>query len=66
MFERFARCMRTHGLSNWPDPTARSPADRRPAFAITAVGADGNSPQLRAKAQQCASTLHLGGLPPAH
>jgi hypothetical protein len=65
-FRKFARCMRSHGVSNWPDPTDRSTTDKRPAFNITAVGLDGNSPQLRAKAQQCASLLHLGGLPPAH
>jgi hypothetical protein len=65
-FRRFTRCMRSHGVSNWPEPTSRSATDRRPAFAITAVGLDGNSPQLRATAQQCASLLHLGGLPPAH
>jgi hypothetical protein len=62
---RFARCMRNHGVPNWPDPTSRSTTDRRPAFAITAVGLDGNSPQLRAKAQQCVSQLHLDGLPAA-
>jgi hypothetical protein len=65
-FRKFARCMRSDGVSNWPDPTSRSATDRRPAFDITAVGLDGNSSQLRAKAQQCASLLNLGGLPPAH
>ena len=53
-FRDFARCMRSHGVSNWPDPTSRSTTDRRPAFDITAVGLDGHSPQLRATAQQCA------------
>ena len=65
-FRDFARCMRSHGVSNWPDPTSRSTTDRRPAFDITAVGLDGHSPQLRATAQQCALLVHLGGLPPAH
>ena len=66
-FRTFARCMRSHGVPNWPDPTSRSTSDSRPAFNITAVGLDGTSPQLRAKAQQCASLLHLGpGLPAAH
>ena len=65
-FRKFARCMRSHGVPNWPDPTSRSTSDSRPAFNITALGLDGNSPQLRTKAQQCASLLHLGGLPAAH
>jgi hypothetical protein len=65
-FRTFARCMRSHGVSNWPDPTSRSTSDSRPAFNITAVGLDGNSRQLRTRAQQCASLLHLGGLPAAH
>ena len=66
-FRSFARCMRSHGVPNWPDPTSRSRSDSRPAFNITAVGLDGTSAQLRAKAQHCASLLHLGpGLPAAH
>lgn len=64
-FRTFARCMRSHGVANFPDPTRRSTSDNRPDFNLTAVGL-GNSPQLKAKAQQCASLLHLGGLPAAH
>jgi hypothetical protein len=65
---KFARCMRSHGVPNWPDPTSRSTSDNRPAFNLTAAGLYPNSqPQLRTKAQQCASLLHLvGGLPAAH
>ena len=62
---RFAQCMRHDGIPNWPDPTDRSTTDSRPVFRITAVGLDGNSPQLRAKAQHCASSLHMIGLPAA-
>lgn len=66
-FREFARCMRSHGVPNWPDPTNRSASDNRPAFNLTAVGLYPNSqPQLRTKAQQCATLLHLGGLPAAH
>jgi hypothetical protein len=65
-FRQFAHCMRHHGVPNWPDPTNRSTTDRRPAFNITAIGLNGNSPPLRAKAQQCASLVHLNGLPAAH
>jgi hypothetical protein len=64
-FRHFARCMRSHGVPNWPDPTSRSTTDRRPNFNITALGIDVTG-QRRAKAQQCASLVHLGGLPPAH
>jgi hypothetical protein len=64
-FRQFAQCMRDHGVPNWPGPTARSATDRRPAFSITAAGLDGNSSQLRAKAQQCAAQLHMNGLPAA-
>jgi hypothetical protein len=63
--QQFAGCMRSHGVPNWPGPTSRSATDRRPVFRITAVGLDGNSPQLRAKAQQCATQLHMVGLPTA-
>ena len=63
-FRAFARCMRSHGVANWPDPTRRSTSDNRPAFNLTAVGLHPNSqPQLKTKAQQCAS---LSGLPAAH
>ena len=65
-FRQFARCMRHHGVPDWPDPSDRSTTDKRPAFDITPVGLDGNSPQLRAKARQCASLVHIVGLPAAH
>jgi hypothetical protein len=66
-FRGFARCMRSHGVANWPDPIRRSTTDNRPAFNLTAAGLYPNSqPQLKTKAQQCASLLHLGGLPAAH
>ncbi len=64
---KFARCMRSHGVPNWPDPTSRSTSDNRPAFNLTAAGLYPNSQtQLRTKAQQCATLLHLRGLPAAH
>ena len=62
---QFAQCMRHDGVPNWPGPTDRSTTDTRPVFRITAVGLDGNSPQLRAKAQHCAVSLHMIGLPAA-
>jgi hypothetical protein len=33
---RFARCMRDHGVPNWPDPTIDSMG--RPSFQVTAAG----------------------------
>jgi hypothetical protein len=32
----FARCMRAHGESNWPDPTAYPPDPSRPTFELPA------------------------------
>ena len=66
-FREFTRCMRSHGVPNWPDPTNRSASDHRPAFNLTAVGLHPNSqPQLRTEAQQCATLLHLRGRRAAH
>jgi hypothetical protein len=62
---QFAKCMRRDGVPTWPDPSDRSPNDTRPVFRITAVGLNGNSPQLRAKAEHCVSELHMIGLPVA-
>jgi len=62
---QFARCMRSHRVRNFPDPTDRSATDHRPMFNLHAAGLEPNSPQLKAKAQQCATRLHFGRLPPA-
>jgi len=32
----FARCMRSHGVPNWPDPTAYPPEPSRPTFILPA------------------------------
>ena len=32
----FARCMRSHGVPNWPDPTAYPPDPSRPTFMLPA------------------------------
>src|SRR5260370_39112731 len=48
----FARCMRTHGVPNWPDPTT----DRNgPVFDIP--GIDPLSPQVSAAADACTHLL---------
>jgi hypothetical protein len=55
----FARCMRSHGVSNWPDPTS-DPAHHpeRPTFNLQPVGIDQNSPQITTKIRECEPLLH--------
>lgn len=49
---QFARCMRSHGVPNWPDPTT-SPG-RGPGFNLLHVqGFAPNSPQIEDKMNQC-------------
>jgi hypothetical protein len=62
----FARCMRSHGVSNWPDPTIYTNPDGDTAvvfnFIGTSLDGDGfNSPLVQAKTNVC---QHL--LPPSH
>ena len=62
-YVRFARCMRTHGLPNFPDPAY---AEGRVEFVLSASqdGFDPHSPQVLAKAHHCESVLPRGsGLP---
>ena len=65
---RFARCMHSRGVPNWPDPSPYPPDPVRPTFNLHAVGIGFhqgaepgnivNSPQTQAKVQQCESALH--------
>jgi hypothetical protein len=49
---RFARCMRSHGVPNWPDPTIDS--EGRPVFNVSAHGIDPHhSPQINTKIGEC-------------
>ena len=51
---RFARCMRDHGVPNWPDPTVDSMG--RPSFPVTAAGisvASTRSPRMLSKLGRC-------------
>jgi hypothetical protein len=60
---KFAQCMRSHGLPNFPDPTN---SDGRVEFAISVSrdGFDPHSPQILAKAHECQHVLPAGtGLP---
>jgi hypothetical protein len=60
---RFARCMRSRGIPNWPDPTYDSAAGW--GFNLVHVrGFDPNSPQVDNKMNECDRTLPPGmGVP---
>jgi hypothetical protein len=53
----FARCMRSHGVPNWPDPVLDSQG--RPVFAIsiTKDGFDPYSPPIWATGNQCSHLM---------
>lgn len=65
---RFTRCMRSHGVPNWPGPSPYPPDRVRPTFNLHAAGIGFhqgtqpgfivNSLQIQAKVQQCESVLH--------
>jgi hypothetical protein len=62
----FARCMRSDGVSDWPDPSVFTNSDGETAvvFNFIGTGLDGNgfnSPQVQAEVNAC---QHL--LPPSH
>jgi hypothetical protein len=57
----YARCMRSHGLPNWPDPTIDS--EGRPGFNLLHVlGFDPNSSQTSNIMQECYHVMP-GGVP---
>jgi hypothetical protein len=60
-FRSFARCMRRHGVANWPDPQPRSETDPRPIFGIQPVDPQSpinpDSPQIRSKLPACDALL---------
>jgi hypothetical protein len=59
---KFARCMRSRGVPNWPDATL----DRgRAVFDPEAVGIDTNSPQINTKVHECERVFPARvGIPP--
>jgi len=60
---KFAQCMRSHGVPNFPDPTN---SDGRVEFVISVSrdGFDPHSPQILARARGCEHVLPAGtGLP---
>ncbi|MGH3431165.1 MAG: hypothetical protein ACRDQZ_26955 [Mycobacteriales bacterium] len=56
---RFARCVRSHGVSNWPDPLAESDPGQpgTPGFPRNMPGVDQNSPIVRTAMNQCQHLL---------
>ena len=57
----FARCMRSHGVSRFPDPTAQGGLS---VEMVRAAGIDVRSPQVLRVVQACLPASH-GGLTPA-
>jgi hypothetical protein len=56
---RFAGCMRSHGVPNWPDPTNDGGRIRFDVFGGSVPGLDPNSPQVMAAVNKCQSLLHI-------
>jgi hypothetical protein len=60
----FSRCMRAHGVLNWPDPTVDS--EGRPGFNLVPIhGTNWNSPQIQNKIYECEHVMPAGGGVPA-
>jgi hypothetical protein len=53
----FARCMRSRGVPNWPDPARTSQQDQRPFFYVP-DSIDPNAPQITTKIRACQHVLH--------
>ena len=60
----FSRCMRAHGVLNWPDPTVDS--EGRPGFNLVPIhSTNWNSPQIQNKIYECEHVMPAGGGVPA-
>jgi hypothetical protein len=60
----FSRCMRAHGVLNWPDPIVDS--EGRPGFNLVPIhGTNWNSPQIQNKIYECEHVMPAGGGVPA-
>ncbi|HEY2202567.1 MAG TPA: hypothetical protein VGH56_11810 [Solirubrobacteraceae bacterium] len=57
----FSRCMRSHGVPDWPDYTLRGGI---PIFDLHGTSIAPNAPQIVAKQLGCKSQLHLSYSPP--
>ena len=61
---KFARCMRSHGVPNFPDPSTGDGGRVEFAISISKDGFNPHSPQIIAKAFECKHVLPAGpGLP---
>jgi hypothetical protein len=62
---KFAQCMRSHGVPNFPDPTTVPPNGLvKFVISVSRDGFDPHSPQILAKAHECQHVLPAGsGLP---
>ena len=56
---RFAACMRSHGVPNWPDPANDGGRIRFDVFDGSVPGLDPSSPQVMAAVHTCQSLLHI-------
>jgi hypothetical protein len=56
---RFARCLRAHGVRNWPDPLAESDPGQpgTPGFPRDVPGVNQNSPQVKTAMNTCQHLL---------
>ena len=54
----FARCMRSHGVANWPDPSRYPQHPERPTFDLQAADIDASSRRIDADARTCLPALH--------
>ena len=52
---KFAQCMRSHGVSNYPDPNPKSPG------VVHLLGLDPSSPQFQAAAKVCETVVPGSG-----
>lgn len=56
---RFAGCMRSHGVPNWPDPANDGGRIGFDVFGGSVPGLDPNSPQVLAAVHNCQSLLRI-------
>jgi hypothetical protein len=50
---RFARCVRSHGVQNWPDPIPNLDGPDSPGFPNDVPGVNANSPQVTSAIGKC-------------
>jgi hypothetical protein len=54
---KLARCMRSHGVPNWPDPVADSQG--QVSFDVSAQGIPRHSSQIDSQVQECGHVMNL-------